>query len=86
MSKKKAQKTPAVKCRCSRCKQVACAKEGTIHFYCTGIDPDIRKALPDAFQKMTNPTRKGVWERINEVRVDFNAAVQALVEQPSVYR
>lgn len=51
-----------VKCQCSRCEQVAFAQEGTVHYYCQGIDPKILAMLPPALKGITNPTRKGTWK------------------------
>lgn len=57
---KKAQKTKSkstVKCQCNTCGQIANAQEGTVHFYCKGIHQDILARMPDAYKKMTNPTK-----------------------------
>lgn len=63
---KKTKSKPAVKCKCSRCDQIANAQEGSLHHYCKGIHPKIIAMLPASMKDLTNPTRKGKWEKYEE--------------------
>lgn len=66
----------SVQCKCSRCDQVATAQEGTIHHYCKGIHPRILASFPEPFKGMTNPTKKGTWQKY--------IAPPKVVEEPEV--
>lgn len=57
-----------VKCKCDTCGQIANAQEGTVHFYCKGINLEILSRMPDKFKGLTNPGKaaKSKWLRYEE--------------------